>query len=614
MPGVVLLLSGMALLAFAAAFTAALLRPDSALDAAITFGVVAAAGAVASLLVIGVPGLLHPGVLLGVEAAWALAAVLLARRRGVSALPAGRPRLPGGDELRGHPGATLAIALAVVALAWQLFVALVLPPYAFDALTYHLTMTASWLREANLDPTPLSLCCAYYPGNAELLFTWPVLLLGTDAIVDTTQMGFAVLGGLAVAGIARTAGLPGAAAALAAALFAVTPAVLTQTPTNYADVIVAACVLAALHALARYAATGAPERLVVAGLAAGIVLGTKGTGIVWGAALVVAALLLVVRRAHAHRPGRQVAGRAMAGFLVACVALGLYWYARNWIDVDNPVYPFRVEVGGVTVFDGPTDVDEVLTDPDPSREESRPVEIARSWAADLDFWNQGSYGYEQRLGGLGPLWPWLALPLLIPLTLILVRRRSPALVALAAIGLVFVVQPYAWWARFTIPLMALGAITIAMSAEWAPRRWMRAAVGVLALGLALAGVALSSHEVVPAGHADPLPSPDVVRLIGKPSVERTLGRLFHPEYRFLEQVPDDATIVVDLRAEPVRFVYPMFGTRHHRDVRPARGAARVPGAWHVTSRGRPLEARLQGDPRFRLAFAERGLEAWRPAR
>ena len=38
----------------------------------------------------------------------------------------------------------------------------------------------------------------------------------------------------------------------------------------------------------------------------------------------------------------------------------------------------------------------------------------RSWAADVDFWNQGSYDYQERLGGLGPLWPWLGLPLLVP--------------------------------------------------------------------------------------------------------------------------------------------------------------------------------------------------------
>jgi hypothetical protein len=57
--------------------------------------------------------------------------------------------------------------------------------------------------------------------------------------------------------------------------------VLTQAPTDYVDVMQAVLVLAALHALARYAATGAAQRLVVGGLAAGLVLGPKGTRPLW---------------------------------------------------------------------------------------------------------------------------------------------------------------------------------------------------------------------------------------------------------------------------------------------------------------------------------------------
>ena len=615
MLGVALLLTASALLTVATALTTATLRPDSTLDAAISFSVIAAAGVVASLLLAGAPGYLTPAAVLAVHATWALVAALFARRRGVLGARASvrRPRRPQAGLLRDHPWEAVILSLAVVALAWQLLVALILPPFAFDALTYHLTMAASWLRTESLEPTSLSLCCAYYPGNAELEFAWPVLFLGTDAIVDIVQVGFAVLAGLATAGIARSAGLPHAAAVAAGALFVVTPAVLVQAPTNYADVMVAACALAALHGLVRFASTGRPERLVVAGLATGLVLGTKGTGVVWAAALAVVALVLVVRAGRASKSARRVAIRAGAGFLVTCLAAGSYWYVRNWAEVGNPLYPFQVEAAGTTLFDGPVEIDDVLTQPDPERTESRPVQVIRSWAADVDFWGQGSYEYQQRLGGLGPLWPWLGLPLLLPFVVALVRRRNPALIALAAIALVFLVQPYAWWARFTIPLMAAGALAIAGSAAWAPRRWMRLTIQSAAVVLAVAGVALSSFEVDPAARAAPLAAPDVLRLVGKPDVERTVGRLFFPEYRFLERVPRDATVVADLRARPLRFVYPLFGSRHDRSVQPA-GGAPVPGAWHVTSPGRPLERALRADPRFRLAFASRGVHAWRPVR
>lgn len=606
LPDVALLLVACAVLGVAAGATTALLRPDSRLDMAITFGVVVAAGIAVTMLVAGVPGLLKPGPVLALLALWAAAALARARRAGVLALPS-RPVLRPAT-LREHPWETAIVLLALLALAWQLLVALVLDPFAYDALTYHLTIVATWLREGNLDPTPLSICCARYPANAELMFAWPALFLGDDALVDTVQLGFVALGALAVAGIARSAGLGAAPSAAAGGLFALTPIVLVQAPTNFADVMVAACVLAAIHALVRYAATGAAARLVVAGLASGLVLGTKGTGIIWAAALVAAGIALVLLRRRREPVGAMP---ALAAFLACCLALGVYWYARNWIDTGNPVHPFAVEVAGVHVFDGPFEVDDILTvAPGPSR--PWPVEIVRSWASDLTFWRQSSYNYQQRQGGLGPLWPWLGLPLLLPLAIVLARRRSPALILLGLTALVFLVQPYRWWSRFTIVLAATGALAIVAAASSAPRRWMRVAIRAAALVLALAGVVLASAEVDPASRAQPLAARDLLGLIGAPAAERGVGRLFFGEYRFLEDVPEDATVVVDLEASAVRFVYPLFGSRHSRRVLAATAGAPPAGSWVVTGAGRPLDRRLRGDGRFRPVSAERGVRVWAP--
>jgi hypothetical protein len=610
-----LLLSACIVLAIAAGSTTALLRPDSVLDAAITFGVVGAAGVAVQLLVAGAPGGLSRGVVGALDGAWAAGAAVLVARRGEPPFQLPRFKLPRlrPDAIRSHPWEAAVVALAFLALAWQLLVALVLPPFAFDALTYHLTTVATWLKEGNLDPTPLSLCCAYYPANAELMFTWPMLFLGSDALVDTVQIGFAVLAALAVAGIARSAGLSRWTAAAAGGLFVVTPIVLAQAPTNYADVIVTACALAALHSLVRFAVTGAPQRLVVAGLASGLVLGTKGTGIIWALVLALGALVLVFARRRAGTLSSRAAASALVAFAAAALALGSYWYARNWIEQGNPVYPFRVEVAGMTAFHGPLRVDDVLTQPDAARDDPLPVEVLRSWAADLDFWHQGSYDYQQRAGGLGPLWPWLALPLLLPMAVVLARRRSSALIALVPIALVFAVQPYRWWSRFTIPLMAVGVLAIACAAVWAPRPWMRRAVQAAALALALAGVALCTFQVDPAARARPLPARKVLGLVGEPRSKRTVERLFFPEYRFLDRVPDDATVVVDLRALPVRFVYPLFGPEHTRDVLAVGSEAPPPGAWVVTADGRALDRLLGRDDRFMLTFAARGERVWRPA-
>lgn len=605
MAGLLLLLATSALALVAAVALTRLLRPESALDGAVNLGVCASAVVVATVVVSGAAGVLERWVVVGLAAALALGASLAARHAGAPDLP--RPRL---GDLRRHPWTAALLALAALAVAWQALVALVLAPFAFDAISYHLTIATDWVRGGAIEPSELSLCCAYYPSSSEALFAWPLLLQGGEGIVDLAQLPFAALGAVAVAGIARSAGLANPAALAAAALFLVTPIVLTQLPTNYADVVVAAWALAALHSLTRFAASGEWRRLVVAGIAAGLLLGTKGTGVYWALVLAASALAVAVALVRRDRLAAPLGRRALAGFLCACVALGGYWYARNWIEQGNPAYPFHVEVAGVELFAGPFEVGDVLTPPQAGAGEPWPLPMLRSWAGDLDFWNQGGYSYEQRTGGLGPLWPWLGLPLAIAFAAVLARRRSVALVALVPVAAMLLVQPYEWWSRFTIPLAGVGAVAIAAAGAWAPRR-LALAVRALALALALAGVGLASHAVDPAARAEPLVAGDLVRLAGKPYSERSVGAVFHPEYRFLEQVPEDATVVVDLEAPAVRFVYPLFGPRLEREVRPA-GDGPPGDAWVVTERGRPLDARLAADERFRLAADVNGVRVWRP--
>jgi hypothetical protein len=606
--GLPLLVLGVLLTAAGAAASTVLLQPESRLDAAVTLGVTASAGVAVTVLAAGIPGVLRPAVVLVLLGAWAVAAGVAARWRRRFRRPVGwRTDL---ELWRRRPWATALVGLAALALAWQLVVALVLPPYAYDALTYHLTTVAEWIRHGDVAPSALDLCCAYYPATPELLITFPALLLGADALVGTVQLPFVLLGAFATAGLARSAGLPRSGAAAAGALFAVTPVVLTQAPTDYVDLMQAALVLAALHSLTRYAVSGARHRLVVAGLAAGLVLGTKGTGPIWAVVLLVvavAAALLAVRRGRVRGPS---AARSLAIAAVVGAALGGWWYVRNAVTTGNPLYPFAVRLGDTTVLPGPIDVGEILTVPSAGADAPWPLPLALSWASDLDFWNQGSYDYQQRLGGLGPLWPWLGLPLLVATVVVLVRRRDVTLLPVAAVTVVLVLQPYAWWARFTLPLAALGALAIALTATRSPWPLLRRAVRGVSIVLALASVALSSFAVDPAGRATPLSASDVVALIGASGEERSLGRLFHPEYAFLSEVPADATVVVDLRAEPVRFVYPLFGPAFTRRVVPA-GDARVPDdAWVVTSPGRALDRAASAT--HELVSDERDVRVWRP--
>lgn len=588
MSGALAVLAAAALLALATAAATSLVRPRGRLDAAVTAGVLAVVLATTAVLLAGAAGALRPAVLVGLHAVQAAVFGLVAMRRG--AVPRW-PARPSWSELRAAPWALALVALACLALLWQLLVALVLPPYAFDALSYHLPVVATWVQTGGLGLDPLSTCCAYYALNAELLLAWPVALLGDDLLVGVVQLLAAVLCGLASAGIARTAGASRSGAAACGALVVCIPALLAQAPTAYVDVLVAALVLSALHALARFAVTARLLDLVVPAACAGLLSGVKGIGPIWAIALLATAGAVTTVHVRRGRLRARPGVAALGAVVTTCLLLGGWWYVRSIAETGNPVYPLRLQIAGRTLFDGPLTVGEVLTPPDRGSTYPAPVAVALSWASDLLPWRNAPYDYQQRSGGLGPLWPLLGLPLLLVAAVRWWRERSAVLVVLLPVLGVLLVQPYRWWARFTLPLAVLGVLAVVLTAERARPGRRRLLQGAAAT-LAAVGVALVVVAVNPASRAEPLPASGLLGLVGASEQERSLGRVFLPEYRFLEEVPDDATVVVDLGADAVRFGYPLFGSELTRTVLPLGDRPPPDGAWVVTSSGRPVEREL----------------------
>ncbi len=341
----------------------------------------------------------------------------------------------------------------------------------------------------------------------------------------------------------------------AGSLFVLIPIVLTQSNTDYNDLTIAACFIVALHFAVRFASE---RRLVYAGLAgvsAGLAFGAKTTGIGLAVAVAVGIVAATGRRAPA----------ALAVFVAAVLLTGGWWYAKNWADTGNPVSPFRVHVLGATIFNGSARVHDYLT-PAPGGGNVL-TQIARAWYADLHFWTRSEYSYEERSGGLGPLWSLPGWPALPPLGLVALRRRRLlAATALLPAALVFAALPYRWWSRFTIYLAALGVVAIVLLLEQLDLRRLRVPVLTAVVALALAGGGLATWRLDPAGYGRTLTAPDVLSLAAHPSRPRTTGALFFHEYAWLQHVPPDATVAVELDAVPVRFVYPLFGAKLDRRI------------------------------------------------
>src|SRR5262249_30729481 len=154
------------------------------------------------------------------------------------------------------------------------------------------------------------------------------------------------------------------------------------------------------------------------------------------------------------------------------------------------------------------------------------VEIGRSWYHDLNFFRRGDYSYEERQGGLGPLWSWLgwaaALYLVVPTS----RRRKTLFVAFVVpLAVLFALPPYRWCARLTIPLAAAGAIGLVLFTEEKRRRPVRLVLQTGALVLVVCGIALASWRLDPAGRGHKLTATRVVGLAVHPSRSRSVGDL-----------------------------------------------------------------------------------------
>jgi hypothetical protein len=555
-----------------------LLGLRSRIDAALAWALLASTAVVATLLLAG--AILDDltawlVVTLNAGVAGLLGLLCLARRRWWARFPPRVSVSPRGivAALRAEPWLLVLVAVAAAEALWRLVIAYVMPPYANDALWYHLTTVAGWLQAHRIGPSTLSIWSTVYPHNGELLFAWPALLLGDDTFVDAVQLPLAVVAALAVTGIGRTVGLSRRGAAAAGCMFFLAPVVLSQTTANYTDVIFIAFFLTAFHFVLRFladlrspTAVGRLAYVFLAGLAGGLALGTKDLGLVY---LPVLSLVLAARLL-----GELVARRTTAAnvawtlliFAFPVFVLGSYHYVETWIRFGNPIYPVRFAPFGVELFSGRA-VDWFLTQPEVPGPWWR--EVWGQWHRDFFFLVEPrfhAYSYDDRHSGLGPLWSYLALPLLPAFFIRLARRNRPMLLNFGLpVAVMFALQPYRWWSRFTMILIAVGVIAIVALVEAVPRRWATS-LKVCALGLVALGIGFPTLKIDGEFWAS-----RIIALSRVPAQERTIGRVALPGYRWLDATPGRTRIGVDTSAaflggQPYIVAYPLFGPALDRQI------------------------------------------------
>ncbi len=339
--------------------------------------------------ILGAAGALRAPVLLGAAVVLCATVVAAVYIRGLSW---GRVRLPATVD-------TVPVLLvAAGGLALATTAAYLLPVWQWDALGYHLPYVNFALQHGTLTDVPVDVpYLSTYPHVVEQFFVAWRALLPDDRLVELAHLPFGLLGGLALAVIARTQGAGASTAVVAGAAWLTLPAVFLQLPTNYVDVASAALLLTAI---AFVLGPADRTRILLAATALGLFVGTKPTALV--AALVMFVALAVVSwRAGSWRT------LGIAGVLV--LVLGGETYVTNIVRQGNPVWPVRVDVGPIHL-PGRFTMGEVLSSGAAAPRTSGNVveRVAASWTT---IW-PAVPAFDMRIGGLGVLF-LVALPIAV---------------------------------------------------------------------------------------------------------------------------------------------------------------------------------------------------------
>lgn len=300
-------------------------------------------------------GLLHPRWFL------LLAAVLFLLSRLISPLPSSPlPLLK--EEGERNPIETALLIAAAASLALLLVVRMATdfldrPGLRhYDDLYYHLTAVATWHRHGDLRMVKFSMgdsATTFYPVSSEIT-AWTLLAPFRDSDVATrwVELPFALASLLAVAALARRLGLSPGASAFAAFLYASTrraaPFLALAAGNDHAT---AFFTLAALDGALETARSPRPGTAAYAGIALGLLLGTKYIGVLNAATILAVLVIVLLARRRSLPPLRSLAGPALL-LVVAMAAAGGYTYLRNAVTAGNPLFPAPVRLFGREILPG----------------------------------------------------------------------------------------------------------------------------------------------------------------------------------------------------------------------------------------------------------------------
>lgn len=236
--------------------------------------------------------------------------------------------------------ATLLLLASTSTVVWILLTHALMPPHEWDEIIYHLTLPRLFIEAHHISYIP-HICLSLWPMNNEMLFAI-ALLFGSDIAPHLLMLGMTLLIAVGLLITARRH-FDDRVGIVAVALFLSIPLVQRLAGTGLIDVAMGLYTLAALFAFSRWQQTHYQAWLVLCGVLAGFVAGSKLSG----AAIPLLLGILVVIETLRRRPVR-FSRLVLNGitFGLVCLTVVGPWYVRSYLAASNPVWPFAYHIFG----------------------------------------------------------------------------------------------------------------------------------------------------------------------------------------------------------------------------------------------------------------------------
>jgi hypothetical protein len=256
----------------------------------------------------------------------------------------------------------VAIAVSIVRFAFLIWT---LPPFVWDALTYHLTNVAEWTQRGRIMIFPTTVERIYLPANFEVFMSWFTVFIHHDVVVESAGIPAYLLALLAIFAIGRSLGLNRSPTTMAALAYASTPGFLLAVTGAKNDPMIAAiflmmiAIVVNLDRIDHDVSVDNPlGQVILLNCAFFYGVGTKPYIIHLTLGLLALILLcglargnlrswlnLIKNSIHQYRQSSSLRRFVLVVLLIGALILGSYWYLRNVYLEGNPFYPIEVQKG-----------------------------------------------------------------------------------------------------------------------------------------------------------------------------------------------------------------------------------------------------------------------------